>query len=54
MATTMQPDWYELPSQPSYTKYDAATYRAWVGQRPGDERVDDPSDSRHRRSFDWI
>jgi peptidoglycan/xylan/chitin deacetylase (PgdA/CDA1 family) len=26
----MQPDWYELPSQPSYTKYDAATYRGWV------------------------
>jgi peptidoglycan/xylan/chitin deacetylase (PgdA/CDA1 family) len=25
-----QPDWYELPSQPSYTKYDSATYRGWV------------------------
>jgi peptidoglycan/xylan/chitin deacetylase (PgdA/CDA1 family) len=25
-----QPDWYELPSQPSYTKYDTATYRGWV------------------------
>jgi peptidoglycan/xylan/chitin deacetylase (PgdA/CDA1 family) len=25
-----QPDWYELPSQASYTKYDAATYRGWV------------------------
>lgn len=25
-----QPDWYELPSQPSYTKYDAATYNGWI------------------------
>jgi peptidoglycan/xylan/chitin deacetylase (PgdA/CDA1 family) len=25
-----QPDWYELPSQPSYTRYDAATYEGWV------------------------
>jgi peptidoglycan-N-acetylglucosamine deacetylase len=25
-----QPDWYELPSQPSYTKYDAATYQGWI------------------------
>ena len=25
-----QPDWYNLPSQPSYTKYDAAVYRGWV------------------------
>jgi peptidoglycan/xylan/chitin deacetylase (PgdA/CDA1 family) len=25
-----QPDWYNLPSQPSYTKYDAAVYRNWV------------------------
>jgi peptidoglycan/xylan/chitin deacetylase (PgdA/CDA1 family) len=25
-----QPDWYDLPSQPSYTKYDAAVYRGWV------------------------
>ena len=26
----VQPDWYELPSQPSYTKYDAATYQGWI------------------------
>ena len=26
----VQPDWYALPSQPSYTKYDAATYRGWI------------------------
>jgi peptidoglycan/xylan/chitin deacetylase (PgdA/CDA1 family) len=26
----VQPDWYNLPSQPSYTKYDAATYRSWI------------------------
>jgi peptidoglycan/xylan/chitin deacetylase (PgdA/CDA1 family) len=26
----VQPDWYALPSQPSYTKYDTATYRGWV------------------------
>jgi peptidoglycan/xylan/chitin deacetylase (PgdA/CDA1 family) len=26
----VQPDWYNLPSQPSYTKYDAATYRGWI------------------------
>ncbi len=26
----VQPDWYDLPSQPSYTKYDAATYRSWI------------------------
>jgi peptidoglycan/xylan/chitin deacetylase (PgdA/CDA1 family) len=25
-----QPDWYELSSQPSYTRYDAATYEGWV------------------------
>ena len=25
-----QPDWYNLPSQPSYTRYDAAIYRGWV------------------------
>ena len=24
------PDWYNLPSQPSYTKYDAATYKGWI------------------------
>jgi len=26
----VQPDWYDLPSQPSYTKYDAATYKSWI------------------------
>jgi peptidoglycan/xylan/chitin deacetylase (PgdA/CDA1 family) len=26
----VQPDWYDLPSQPSYTKYDASTYQGWV------------------------
>ena len=26
----VQPDWYNLPSQPSYTKYDAATYQDWI------------------------
>ncbi len=26
----VQPDWYELPSQPSYTKYNAATYQGWI------------------------
>jgi len=25
-----QPDWYNLPSQPSYTTYDAATYKSWI------------------------
>jgi len=25
-----QPDWYDLPSQPSYTKYDSTVYRGWV------------------------
>jgi peptidoglycan-N-acetylglucosamine deacetylase len=25
-----QPDWYNLPSQPSYTKYDAAVYKDWI------------------------
>jgi hypothetical protein len=25
-----QPDWYNLPSQPSYTKYDATVYKSWV------------------------
>ena len=24
------PDWYNLPSQPSYTRYDAATYKGWI------------------------
>jgi peptidoglycan/xylan/chitin deacetylase (PgdA/CDA1 family) len=27
-----QPDWLNLPSQPSYTKYDAATYKGWIDQ----------------------
>ena len=26
----IQPDWYNLPSQPSYTRYDAATYKGWI------------------------
>ena len=26
----VQPDWYNLPSQPSYAKYDAATYKEWI------------------------
>jgi|HubBroStandDraft_4_1064222.scaffolds.fasta_scaffold40465_2 peptidoglycan/xylan/chitin deacetylase (PgdA/CDA1 family) len=26
----MEPDWYNLPSQPSYTKYDAGVYRSWI------------------------
>jgi len=26
----VQPDWYNLPSQPSYAKYDAATYSGWI------------------------
>ena len=25
-----QPDWYNLPSQPSYTKYDATVYKGWI------------------------
>jgi peptidoglycan/xylan/chitin deacetylase (PgdA/CDA1 family) len=25
-----EPDWYNLPSQPSYTAYDAAVYRSWI------------------------
>jgi peptidoglycan/xylan/chitin deacetylase (PgdA/CDA1 family) len=28
--SNVQPDWYELPSQASYTKYDAATYQTWI------------------------
>ena len=27
-----QPDWLNLPSQPSYTKYDTATYKSWIDQ----------------------
>src|ERR1700680_4266327 len=30
--SNVQPEWYELPSQPSYTKYDAATYQSWIDQ----------------------
>jgi peptidoglycan/xylan/chitin deacetylase (PgdA/CDA1 family) len=26
----VEPDWYNLPSQPSYTKYDAGVYRSWI------------------------
>jgi peptidoglycan/xylan/chitin deacetylase (PgdA/CDA1 family) len=25
-----EPDWYNLPSQPSYTAYDTAVYRSWI------------------------
>jgi len=25
-----EPDWYNLPSQPAYTQYDAAVYKSWV------------------------
>jgi peptidoglycan/xylan/chitin deacetylase (PgdA/CDA1 family) len=25
-----EPDWYNLPSQPAYTRYDAAVYRSWI------------------------
>jgi peptidoglycan/xylan/chitin deacetylase (PgdA/CDA1 family) len=27
---SVEPDWYNLPSQPAYTRYDAAVYRSWV------------------------
>jgi peptidoglycan/xylan/chitin deacetylase (PgdA/CDA1 family) len=26
----VEPDWYNLPSQTAYTKYDAAVYRSWI------------------------
>jgi len=26
----VEPDWYSLPSQPAYTKYDAAVYKSWI------------------------
>jgi peptidoglycan/xylan/chitin deacetylase (PgdA/CDA1 family) len=26
----VEPDWYDLPSQPAYTKYDAAVYKSWI------------------------
>jgi peptidoglycan/xylan/chitin deacetylase (PgdA/CDA1 family) len=25
-----EPDWYSLPSQPTYTRYDSAVYRRWI------------------------
>jgi peptidoglycan/xylan/chitin deacetylase (PgdA/CDA1 family) len=25
-----EPDWYNLPSQPAYTNYDAAVYKSWI------------------------
>jgi peptidoglycan/xylan/chitin deacetylase (PgdA/CDA1 family) len=28
----VEPDWYNLPSQPAYTKYDAAVYKSWIDQ----------------------
>ena len=49
-----QPDWYNLPSQPSYTKYDAAIYKGWIDKDAFDECLDDSSDPRHRRSLDRI
>lgn len=27
-----EPDWYNLPSQASYTQYDAAVYKSWIDQ----------------------
>jgi peptidoglycan/xylan/chitin deacetylase (PgdA/CDA1 family) len=27
-----EPDWYNLPSQPAYSKYDAAVYRSWIDE----------------------
>jgi len=30
MKSDVQPDWNNLPSQPSYTKYDLATYEGWI------------------------
>jgi peptidoglycan/xylan/chitin deacetylase (PgdA/CDA1 family) len=30
--SSVQPDWYNLPSQASYTKYDITTYKSWVDQ----------------------
>jgi hypothetical protein len=26
----VEPDWYDLPSQPAYTNYDAAVYKSWT------------------------
>ena len=50
----VQPDWYNLPSQPSYTKYDAATYQSWIDKDHFAECLDHSSDPWHRRSFDRI
>jgi peptidoglycan/xylan/chitin deacetylase (PgdA/CDA1 family) len=30
VAAGTEPDWYNLPSQTAYTKYDAAVYRSWI------------------------
>jgi len=30
VAADTEPDWYNLPSQTAYTKYDAAVYRSWI------------------------
>jgi hypothetical protein len=30
VTTDTKPDWYNLPSQPAYTLYDAAVYRSWI------------------------
>jgi peptidoglycan/xylan/chitin deacetylase (PgdA/CDA1 family) len=30
VAADAEPDWYNLPSQPAYTKYDVAVYRSWI------------------------
>jgi peptidoglycan/xylan/chitin deacetylase (PgdA/CDA1 family) len=30
IAADSEPDWYDLPSQPSYTSYDAAVYKSWI------------------------
>jgi peptidoglycan/xylan/chitin deacetylase (PgdA/CDA1 family) len=27
-----EPDWYNLPSQPAYSKYDAAVYKSWIAK----------------------
>ncbi len=26
----VEPDWYSLPSQPTYTRYDSAVYQGWI------------------------
>lgn len=30
VAAESDPDWYNLPSQPAFTKYDLAVYKAWI------------------------